>query len=85
MDMTGLVNESNYEYRARVNLSLYFTQYSVGAAGVLLESSLVTSDDGSVYIDPQFEITSSGGGNQELADEMVGYFTDAEITEEKNE
>jgi len=82
MDMTGLVNDSNYEYRARVNLSFYFTQYSVGAAGVLLESSLKTSQDGSMYIDPQFAVTTSGGGNQELADETVGYFIDAIITEE---
>lgn len=77
LDMTGLVNDSNYEYRARVTLMLYFTQYSVGSAGVLLESSLKGQ-----YIDPEYQVTSSGGGTAALALEKTGYFNDVEITEE---
>lgn len=81
-DMTGLVNDSNYEYRARLNLSFYFVQYAVGAAGTLLESSLVKGQDGRYYIDPYSEQTSSGGGTDVLARETTGYFNDVEITEE---
>lgn len=34
-------------------------------------------------IDPQFEKDSSEGGTQKLADEITGYFTEAEIKEEE--
>ncbi len=83
-DMTGIVNDSNYEFRARLVLQIYFTHYSVGKAGVLLESSLV-GQPGNQHINPHSKITSSGGGSEALSDEQVGYFEDAEITEEDNE
>lgn len=39
-DLTGLVNDNNYEYRSRLNLMLYFTQQAVGYAAVLSEESI---------------------------------------------
>ena len=39
-DLTGAVNDTSYEYRARLSVVVYFTQYAVGAAGVLSESSI---------------------------------------------
>ena len=39
-DLTGAVNDNNYEFRARLNVVFYFTQYAVGAAGVLDEDSI---------------------------------------------
>ena len=38
---------------------------------------------GGNVIVPEFEQTSSGGGTEELAKETTGYFTEAEIKEEK--
>lgn len=39
-DLTGLVNDNNYEYRSRLNLWINFTQEAVGYAGVLTEASI---------------------------------------------
>ena len=39
-DLTGLVNDNNYEYRSRMNLMLHFTQRAVGYAAVLSEESI---------------------------------------------
>lgn len=39
-DLTGLVNDNNYEYRAQMTLVLSFMQRAIGRAGVLDESSL---------------------------------------------
>lgn len=85
LDMTGLVNDSNYEYRARMNVQFYFVQYSVGSAGTLLESSLMMGQDGHLYLDPKYTQTSSGGNTDALAAETTGYFNDVEITEENDE
>lgn len=39
-DLTGLVNDNNYEYRSRLNLMLHFTQQAVGYAAVMSEDSI---------------------------------------------
>lgn len=39
-DMTGLVNDNNYEYRSRLPVLLYFTQKTVGHSAVLTEESV---------------------------------------------
>ena len=39
-DLTGVINERNYEYRARMNVMFYFLQYTVGDAAVARESSI---------------------------------------------
>ncbi len=158
-DLTGIVNDDNYEYRARLELTFHFTQMAVGYAGVLEESSvryphdrdewveehtdpegggegggeggsegsdpqydptkdpdvyIDPTDPGTVYVPvppadkqstvgrpggnqtdndpyhrtrviPTFKPLDSGGGSQELADEYLGYFTEAAITEEESE
>lgn len=112
-DLTGLVNDTTYEYRARLAVLFYFTQTTVGMAAVLQEGSIQyptgeadeetgepiytekeplpsTSDTG-VYsgskpldaiIIPKHDVTSSGGGTEELTKQEVGYFTEVEIKEE---
>lgn len=125
-DLTGLVNDNNYEYRSRLGVLFYFTQKSVGYASVLTEDSIQyptgeidpdtnepiyspeepsetesstgkpsTGSGGSSGLEgenipgqiiiPDFEQSSSGGGSEELAAERTGYFTNAEIKEEKQE
>lgn len=44
-DMTGILNENSYDYRARMSLQLYFTQAAIGRAGILDEDSLVFNPD----------------------------------------
>lgn len=115
--LTGVVNDTTYQYRARLSVQLYFTQKAVDRAAVQSEDSIKypkkdpetgetvyvpgapedtesrTGDwdkfdgkkpgDGSI-IEPEFEQTSSGGGTEELANLQTGYFTEAEIKEEKS-
>lgn len=40
-DLTGVVNDNNYEFRARVSIMYYFTQKVIGHAGMLKESSIL--------------------------------------------
>lgn len=40
-DLTGVVNDNNYEFRSRLSVLFYFTQQAVGAAAVLTEDSLL--------------------------------------------
>lgn len=117
IDMTGLVNDNNYEFRARLSVMFYFTQQAVDGSAVLGEDSIVyptgekdPETDEPVYtpvepaetesttggyetdyikkveeatVKPTFGPTTSGGGNEELAQESTGYFSEAEIKEEK--
>jgi len=78
-DLTGIVNDNNYEFRSRVTVGLYFTQYAVEAAAVLSEAS-IESDTG--IFNPVFVPTSSGGGSEDLAGLRVSYFDEVEIEEE---
>lgn len=39
-DLTGAINDNNYEYRARATVMFYFTQRAIGAAGVAQERSI---------------------------------------------
>ena len=39
-DLTGVVNDNNYEFRSRVEVMFYFTQKAIGHTGVLGEDSL---------------------------------------------
>lgn len=44
-DLTGLVNDNNYEYRSRLTVLFYFTQQAVEYAAVLSEDSIVYPTD----------------------------------------
>lgn len=39
-DLTGIVNDNNYEFRSRLTVLFYFTQTTVGSAAVLSEKSI---------------------------------------------
>ena len=112
LNMTGLINDNNYEYRARLSVLFYFTQQAIDRAAVLGEDSIVypTGDPKNPYspekpaetesptggyetdyirktedakVQPTYKPSTSGGGNEELAQESIGYFSEAEIKEEK--
>lgn len=40
-DLTGIVNDTTYEYRSRLTVFLYFTQKAIGAASVASEVSIL--------------------------------------------
>lgn len=62
-DLTGVVNDTNYEYRARMSVLLYFTQKTVGPAAVLAESSVQYPDDEGNYTpEPPLETESPTNG-----------------------
>lgn len=107
--LTGVVNDTSYEYRSRLSFFVYFTQRTIDSAAAASERSILypvngeytperpiikTSTTGNygspeetaiknAVVEKTFTPTSSGGGSQELADDTTGYFTDAEIKEEK--
>lgn len=118
LSLTGVVNDTTYQYRARLTAQFYFTQRTVGHAAVLSEDSVKyptgekdpetgepaytsaapedtesrTGDwdrisgrkpEDNVIVKPEFTPTASGGGTEELASLETGYFTEAEIKEEK--
>lgn len=40
-DLTGIVNDNNYEFRSRLVVMFYFTQRTIGSAAVLSEESIL--------------------------------------------
>lgn len=104
-NMTEIVRDSNYRFRARVDARFYFTDPMIGVSGIAAMSSIVWStEDGKppeptesvssgktdaekaedeAEVEPKYEADSSGGGSEELVKEETSYFTEAEITEDK--
>lgn len=82
-DISGLINDVEWDYRAMVEFDVDFTQVAVGAMGVLSESSIKTPDgSASQVIDPEWSETASGGGSESLASVETGYFEKVDIKEE---
>lgn len=88
-DVTAIINDTSYEYRAMVEFDISYTTISVGFAGVHDEASIKIDqpdpeNPGQVlppHIEPEWTPTSSGGRNAEIAEKTTGYFTEVEITE----
>ena len=72
-DLTGVVNDTNYEYRARMSVLFYFTQKAVGPTAVLKESSIQYPDGEGGYT-PETPLETESPTN--------GYETDAMKKEE---
>ena len=68
-DLTGILNETSYEYRARLNLLVYFTQYAIGHDGTIPEEFIVYDENGDPILNPDH------------GKDTTGYFTSAEITD----
>lgn len=113
--LTGIVNDTSYEFRSRVVFVIYFTQRAIGFAPVFSEDSIKyptgefdesgnqiysperpedtesivgssKDETGDLIIDKGIEDSpGTGGRNEDLANEDVGYFTQVEITEEEIE
>jgi hypothetical protein len=68
-------NDTHWEYRARAEFTVAFTQVAVGAAGIQEESSI--RPDGTIV--PAWHQTDSGGGSSALAAKETGYFEKVEV------
>lgn len=108
-DITNLINDTSYEYRAMLEVELRFTDVAIGTSGMMAVSNFTTAsgekatpqtiqDDGvvqtvfnntgqsgtsSVAVEKvQVKESSSGGGNEKIAVQTSGYFTDVRIGRE---
>lgn len=91
-DLTGLLNDTNYEYRAMLEITVYFTMPAIGYTGTLAAESVkhedgngggdIQADDVSA-LEPIVQTTPSGGGNEDLAGQEEGYFSNVEINGNK--
>lgn len=62
-DLTGIVNDNNYEFRSRLQVNFYFTQYAIGYSANLDESSLLfQKPDGSGHTPEKPPATESVTG-----------------------
>lgn len=90
-DVSAIINDASYEYRAMVEFDVTFTMAVVGYGGILDESSIKMDEPdperpGQVLpprIEPEWTETDSGGRTAEIAEKTVGYFTQVEIEETK--
>lgn len=90
-EVSTIINDTSYEYRAMVEFDVNFTMATVGYGGILDESSVKVDEPdpehpGQVlppHIEPEWAETDSGGRTAEIAEKTVGYFTQVEIEETK--
>lgn len=93
-DLTDLINDTNFEYRAMLELELRFTSYAIGYTGTLSIESVkhetvdpITGEPvsgGDIQDDvsellPEVETTISGGGNDGIIEDENDYFTNVRI------
>ena len=102
-DLTGLIHDSNFEFRAMMEITVYFTMTAIGYTGTLAPESVkhsgtivdpetgeekpyeyeggdIQADDVSELV-PAIKPTPSGGGNEDMAADEGGYFSNVEIND----
>lgn len=86
-DLTGLINDTSWDYRAMLELEIGFTQTAAGFSGIMFEDGAKLDDDGNPLDagDDPFTPTPSGGRTQDLADDFTGWFEAVETEYEKEE
>ena len=81
MDVSDMIGDISYRYRAMAELIVSYTQTTVGDAELLKATSI--KPDGTVV--PDYEQTASSGGSQEIAEAENAYFTEVKIEEGQEE
>lgn len=82
-DLTGLINDTAYEYRAMIEVTVYFTSMAIGYSGTLAESSL-TKNSGSSGGSEGSESSGSSGSSSDGSsggDEAEDYILKPEVVE----
>lgn len=93
-DLTGLIHDTNYEFRAMAEIVVYFTMAAIGYTGSLTPESVKHTGAGGEEISggdiqaddvtalkPEISQTPSGGGNSEMTGDEDGYFTNVSIND----
>lgn len=94
MDVSSLIDNVKYEYRAMQQFTVEFTQNAAGVAGIIhIPAAPETGEppdhpdgtlpDAQLPDSSSWEQTASGGGSQDLADLDTGWFEAAETEEIK--
>lgn len=81
-DLTGLINDISYEFRAMIEVTVYFTSTAIGYSGILSASSISyaeSEDSDTATITPEVETSSSGGGNENVLTNEEAYFENVSI------
>lgn len=85
-DLTGLISDTSYEYRAMIEVTVYFTSVAVGYSGTLSESSIVRAGSNNLndidILTPELLKTPSGGGNEDVIANETSYFSNVKINEQ---
>lgn len=93
-DLTGLIHDTNYEFRAMAEIVVYFTMAAIGYTGSLMPESVKHTGAGGeeigggdiqdadvTVLKPEISQTPSGGGNSEMTGDEDGYFTNVSIND----
>ncbi len=85
-DLTEIVNDSRWQYRAMLEIKIAFTQWVAEYNGILNEDYIIFDDKCTpVTVDTsKYKQTASGGGTEELASATVGII-DELVIDFKNE
>lgn len=78
-DVSELIHDTSYEYRAMMEVTVNFTMTAIGYTGTLDPASITQADTGETTLTPEISQTASGGGNADLLSEEADYFTNVEI------
>ena len=78
-DLTGIINDTEYEFRAMLEFEVRFTQLAVGDTGTLSPDNIKKDNEGNTIITPDKSDTGSSGGNDGLKDNEGEYFTNVRI------
>lgn len=85
-DLTGLISDTSYEYRAMIEVTVYFTSVAVGYSGTLSENSIVRAGSNNLndrdVLTPELLKTPSGGGNEDVIANETSYFSNVKINEQ---
>lgn len=82
-DLTDIVSDTNYKFRAMLEVTVYFTMDAIGYTASLAIESIEQSENENtgLIVEPVIEQTASGGGNPELLNSETGWFSNVEINE----
>lgn len=86
-DLSEVINDSRWQYRAMAEIRLTFTQWAAEYNGVLSESNIIFNKNGvPVGVDnTNWRPTASGGGTEELARVKSGAFEESPINQIQEE
>lgn len=86
-DLSEIINDSRWQYRAMAEIRLTFTQWAAEYNGVLTEANIIFNDAGiPVGVNnANWQPTASGGGTEELARVKSGAFDETPVNQIQEE